>query len=367
MLLNILRGVFVAMVMGVATALAMHSSSWFSEDSWWVQNLGQFGQLLGPYLVFAAVMLVGLAVVALDMFTPKKDITTFSAIYLGLLVGLSLAYLLSAGLRPILEPSLNQQIWGLAQLFLAFLFCYLCVSTLLQTKNDFRFIIPYVEFSRQIKGPKPLLLDTSVIIDGRIADIADTRIMDCKLIVPRFVLRELQNIADASDPVRRRRGRRGLDILKRLQNNPHVEVEVLENDPPELSNLDDVDQRLVRLAKLFGARIITTDFSLNKLAQVEGVEVVNMNDLANAVRIAALPGETLHIRLVRPGEQPGQAVGWLEDGTMVVAEQGRSYIGQEVAITVTSVHQSPAGRMIFGRVERPTPAPPPPAPASSSS
>ncbi len=367
MLLNILRGVFVAMVMGVATALAMQSSSWFSEDSWWVQNLGQFGQLLGPYLVFAGAMLVGLAVVALDMLTPKKDITTFSAIYLGLLVGLSLAYLLSAGLRPILEPSLNQQIWGLAQLFLAFLFCYLCVSTLLQTKNDFRFIIPYVEFSRQIKGPKPLLLDTSVIIDGRIADIADTRIIDGKLIVPRFVLRELQNIADASDPVRRRRGRRGLDILKRLQSNPHIEVEVLENDPPELSNLDDVDQRLVRLAKLFGARIITTDFSLNKLAQVEGVEVVNMNDLANAVRIAALPGETLHIRLVRPGEQPGQAVGWLEDGTMVVAEQGRSYIGQEVTIIVTSVHQSPAGRMIFGRVERPTLVQPPPAPASSSS
>jgi len=355
MLLNILRGIYAAMVIGVATAMAVQSSYWFSDTFWWQQAI--------PYLTFAGVVVVGLAVVVLDMLTPKKDITTFSAVYLGLLVGLSLAYLLSSGLRPILEPTVNQQVWGLIQLFLAFFFCYVCVSTLLQTKDDFRFIIPYVEFSRQVKGPKPLLLDTSVIIDGRIADIADTRIMDCQMIVPRFVLRELQNIADANDPLRRKRGRRGLDILKRLQNNSYVEVKVLESDPPEVADIDDVDQRLVRMAKLLGARIITTDFSLNKIAQVEGIEVVNMNDLANAVRVAALPGETLHVRLIRPGEQPGQAVGWLEDGTMVVAEQGRSYIGQEVTITVTSVHQSPAGRMIFGRVERPAPASPPPQPA----
>ncbi|MCS7016703.1 MAG: PIN/TRAM domain-containing protein [Gemmatales bacterium] len=347
MLLNILRGVYVAMIIGVATGLAIQSGSWLPSESSW--------SLYVLWAIFAAILLIGLSVVFLDVFIPKKDITTFSAVYLGLLVGLSLAYLLSSGLRPILEPNLNQQVWGLIQLFLAFLFCYLCVSTLLQTKNDFRFIIPYVEFSRQVKGPKPLLLDTSVIIDGRIADIAETRILDCQMIVPRFVLRELQNIADANDPLRRKRGRRGLDILKRLQTNPHIEVQVLESDPPELADIDDVDQRLVRLAKHLGARIITTDFSLNKIAQVEGVEVVNMNDLANAVRVAALPGETLHIRLIRPGEQPGQAVGWLEDGTMVVAEQGRSYIGQEVTITVTSVHQSPAGRMIFGRVERPAP------------
>ncbi|MCS7167511.1 MAG: PIN/TRAM domain-containing protein [Gemmatales bacterium] len=345
MLLNILRGVYVAMIIGVATGLAIQSSAWLPAETGWSQY--------ALWATFGAILLIGLSVVALDIFIPKKDITTFSAVYLGLLVGLSLAYLLSSGLRPILEPTLNQQVWGLIQLFLAFLFCYLCVSTLLQTKNDFRFIIPYVEFSRQVKGPKPLLLDTSVIIDGRIADIADTRLLDCKMIVPRFVLRELQNIADANDPLRRKRGRRGLDILKRLQTNPHIEVEVLESDPAELADIGDVDQRLVRLAKNLGARIITTDFSLNKIAQVEGVEVVNMNDLANAVRVAALPGETLHIRLIRPGEQPGQAVGWLEDGTMVVAEQGRSYIGQEVTITVTSVHQSPAGRMIFGRVERP--------------
>lgn len=360
MLLNILRGVYIAMVMGVATGLVLQSSNWFPSDVWWAQFV--------PYVVFAAVLLVGLAVVALDVFTPKKDITTFSAVYLGLLVGLSLAYLLSSGLRPILEPSLNQQVWGLVQLFLAFLFCYICVSTLLQTKHDFRFIIPYIEFSRQVKGPRPLVLDTSVIIDGRVADIAETGLMDCEMVVPRFVLRELQNIADASDPLRRKRGRRGLDILKRLQNNPRVEVKVLESDPPELADIGDVDQRLVQLAKLLGARIITTDFSLNKLAQVEGIEVVNMNDLVNAVRVAALPGETLHVRLIRPGEQPGQAVGWLEDGTMVVAEQGRSYIGQEVTITVTSVHQSPAGRMIFGRVERQaaTPAPPPAAEPSPS-
>ena len=202
--------------------------------------------------------------------------------------------------------------------------CYVCISTLLQTKDEFRFIIPYVEFSKQIKGGRPLVLDTSVIIDGRIADICDTRFIDTKLIVPRFVLQELQSVADSSDKLKRNRGRRGLDMLKRMQNNTKVELQIHEANLPELRDVHKVDERLVVLAKALGARVVTNDFNLNKIAQLQGVEVINLNELANALKSVALPGEAMMVRLVKPGDQIGQGVGYLEDGTMVVVEQGRS-------------------------------------------
>ena len=229
--------------------------------------------------------------------------------------------------------------------------CYVSISILVQTKDEFRFIIPYVEFSKQVKGGRPLVLDTSVIIDGRIADICDTRIIDTKLVVPRFVLQELQSIADSSDKLKRNRGRRGLDMLKRMQNNPKVELQMHEANLPELRDIQKVDERLVILAKSLGARVVTNDFNLNKIAQLQGVDVINLNELANALKSVALPGELLTVRLVKPGDQIGQGVGYLEDGTMVVVEQGRSQIGQEVNLSVTSVLQTPAGRMIFGRLE----------------
>src|SRR5207253_10254617 len=222
---------------------------------------------------------------------------------------------------------------------------------LLQTKDDFRFIIPYVEFSKQIKGSKPLVLDTSVIIDGRIADICDTGIIDTRMIVPRFVLQELQGIADSGDKIKRNRGRRGLDILKRMQSNPKVELQMHEADLPEMRTVHKVDERLVVFAKVLGARVVTNDFNLNKIAQIQGVEVINLNELSNALKLVALPGENLTIRIAKQGDQIGQGVGYLDDGTMVVVEHGRSAIGQEVPITVTSVLQTPAGRMIFGRLE----------------
>ena len=229
--------------------------------------------------------------------------------------------------------------------------CYIAVSTLLQTKDEFRFIIPYVEFSKQIKGTRPLVLDTSVIIDGRIADICDTGIIDTKMIVPRFVLQELQGIADSSDKIKRNRGRRGLDILKRMQTNPKVDLQMHEANIAELRDVHKVDERLVVLANVLGARVVTNDFNLNKIAQLQGVEVINLNELSNAMKSVALPGETLTVRLIKAGDQLGQGVGYLDDGTMVVAEQGRSYLGQEVHITVTSILQTSAGRMIFGKVE----------------
>ncbi len=249
----------------------------------------------------------------------------------------------------------------LLRFFVTVVCCYITVTTLLQTKDEFRFIIPYVEFSKQVKGGRPLVLDTSVIIDGRIADICDTRIIDNKLVVPRFVLQELQGIADSSDKLKRNRGRRGLDMLKRMQNNPKIELQMHEGNLPELRELSKVDERLVGLAKSLGARVVTNDYNLNKIAQLQGVEVINLNELANALKSVALPGEALLVRIVKAGDQIGQGVGYLDDGTMVVVEQGRGHIGHEVGISVTSVLQTPAGRMIFGRINAPPNVPPPPA------
>jgi uncharacterized protein YacL len=336
MLLTILRGLFMCLVLGVATGFAARAA----QDNL-VEDADSLRRLI-PFGIFFGVILGGVLVIAADIRLKNKQITTFSAVYAGLLIGLTLAYLLSLALRPILETYFSREYLQLTQILLTVLFSYMCVSTLLQTKDHFRFIIPFVEFSKQVKGVKAIVLDTSVIIDGRIADICDTRFIDTKLVVPRFVLQELQAIADSSDRLKRNRGRRGMDVLKRMQTNPKVELEIHEGSLPELEEVREVDQRIVLLAKALGARVMTNDF--------------NLNELANAVKAVALPGEHLTIRVVKPGDQIGQGIGYLDDGTMVVAEQGRNFLGQEVILCVTSVLQKPEGRMIFGRVEGKAPA-----------
>ena len=293
-----------------------------------------------------------------DVKEKSKQIGTISAVYLGLLLGLLLAYLFSLGLMAVLEslvdrPEKLAHVAPVLRGAVTLICCFVTISTLLQTKDDFRFIIPYVEFSKQVKGNRPLVLDTSVIIDGRIADVCDTRIVDARLIVPRFVLQELQGIADSSDKLKRNRGRRGLDVLKRLQTNPKVELEMHDGNVAELRTPEKirVDEKLVIFAQAVGGRVVTNDFNLNKLAQLQGVDVINLNEVANALKTVALPGEYLPVRVVKPGDQMGQGVGYLDDGTMVVVEGGKNLIGQEVSILVTSVLQTPAGRMIFGRPE----------------
>ena len=216
--------------------------------------------------------------------------------------------------------------------------CYICISTLLQTKDDFRFIIPYVEFSKEVKGARPLVLDTSVVIDGRIADVAETKVIDQPMVVPRFVLQELQGIADSSDKLRRNRGRRGLDILNRLQKSPGIEVRIDDAELPELAGIREVDQQLVILAKHLGGKVVTNDYNLNKIARLQGVEVINLNDLANAMKPIVLPGENLDVKLIKRGEEPGQGIGYLDDGTMVVAEQGSHHLGEVVRL---DRHQRP--------------------------
>jgi len=304
------------------------------------------------------ILALGLLVLFTDIREKQKQITTISAIYFGLLLGLLLGYLFSIILGPLLEDWFGAQhkMIQLGRVLITVICCYVTISTLLQTKDEFRFIIPYVEFSKQVKGGRPLVLDTSVIIDGRIADVCDTRLIDNVLIVPRFVLQELQAIADSSDKLKRNRGRRGLDVLKRLQSNPKLQLQMHDGNVPELRTGERirVDERLVILAKSLSARVVTNDFNLNKIAQLQGVDVINLNELANALKTVALPGEYMQVRVVKAGDQIGQGVGYLDDGTMVVIEQGRPFIGQEITIVVTSVLQTPAGRMIFGRPDQRT-------------
>jgi uncharacterized protein YacL len=228
--------------------------------------------------------------------------------------------------------------------------CYLSISFILQTKDDFRFIIPYVEFSKQTKGSRPILLDTSVLIDGRITDIAATGVFDSQMIVPRFVLDELQLVADSGDKLKRNRGRRGLDVLTRLRGQPRTEVILYDHSVHSETDIDGVDQKLLALARQLNARVLTTDFNLNKVAQLRGVDVININDLGHALKPVVLPGEKMQVRLMKGGEEPGQGVGYLDDGTMVVVEHGKAHLNEEVEFTVTSALQTSAGRMIFGRM-----------------
>lgn len=190
------------------------------------------------------------------------------------------------------------------------------------------------------------ILDTSVIIDGRIADICETGFLEGKLVIPRYVLEELQHIADSSDVLKRNRGRRGLDILNRIQKELDVEVEIYEGDFKEIS---EVDSKLVELAKVVNGVVVTNDFNLNKVCELQNVGVLNINDLANAVKPVVLPGEELNVHVIKDGKEHNQGVGYLDDGTMIVIEEGRNYIGKTIEVLVTSVLQTSAGRMIFAK------------------
>ena len=207
-------------------------------------------------------------------------------------------------------------------------------------------------FGAEKQGRKSFkILDTSVIIDGRIADIADTGFLDGVVVIPQFVLRELQLVADSADSLKRNRGRRGLDILQRVQKMVTVSVQIVEDDFPTVR---EVDLKLIELAKVYEGKIITNDFNLNKVAQLQGVEVLNINELANALKPIVLPGETMRVFILKEGKEYNQGVAYLDDGTMVVVDNARKLIGKNVDIAVTSVLQTTAGKMIFGKFDERT-------------
>jgi uncharacterized protein YacL len=194
----------------------------------------------------------------------------------------------------------------------------------------------------------PKVLDTSVIIDGRIADICEAHFLDGVMLIPQFVLRELQFVADSADSMKRQRGRRGLEVLQRIQKMPHLEIEIADEDFP---NIADVDLKLIELAKRYDGKIITNDYNLNKVASLQGIEILNVNQLANALKPVVLPGETMRVFILREGKEYNQGVAYLDDGTMVVVDGARRMINKTIDITVTSVHQTTAGKMIFGRLD----------------
>jgi uncharacterized protein YacL len=298
------------------------------------------------WAAFSGVMAIALGVIALDIAVRKKHLDTITAVYFGIIVGLFMTYVLGLALEPLLSS--YTQLRNPVKLVIGLVLCYTCISLLMQTRSDFRFIIPYVEFAKEIKGVRPCVLDTSVIIDGRIADVVETKIIDGKLIIPKFVIGELQAIADSSDRLRRGRGRRGLDILNRLRTDHAQDIEIFEQELPEFAD-QAVDVKLVVLAKHLQGKLITNDYNLNKVAKLHGVPVINFNDLSNALKPVFLPGEHIDVRVIKAGEEPGQGVGYLEDGTMVVIENGRERIGETVNLAVTSVLQTSAGRMVFGK------------------
>jgi uncharacterized protein YacL len=348
MVLFILRSLFVLLMAGVG---------WF-----YITHPEQVG---GGWLAMPLSVVLAVLFVAIDLFSPRRKLSIFAGTFFGLCVGIAIAYALTFAADLILAqytstfphtllPRQIDAIRHFIDMIIGIICCYLSISFILQTKDDFRFIIPYVEFSKQTKGARPMLLDTSVLIDGRIVDIAETGILESQLVVPRFVLDELQKVADNSDRTKRNRGRRGLDMLAALRKSQRADVVLYESNHNEE---DGVDQTLMNLARSLSARVLTNDYNLNKVAQLTGVDVININDLSAALRPVVVPGEKMHVLIVKPGEEAGQGVGYLEDGTMIVVEHARAHVDEEVEFVVTRALQTSAGRMIFGRMPE-EPAPP---------
>ena len=277
-----------------------------------------------------------------------------AGVFFGLLVGV----LISGTLAPIVDmmaESYSVQLIPEAvyaiKWILGICICYLTISIVMRTKDDVRFVIPYVEFAKQTKGARPLILDTSAIIYGRIVDLCHSKLFDAPLVVPRFVLNELQLVADSSDKLKRTRGRRGLDMLNKMQADSVIEVEIDDTVLAEVEEVRGVDQKLLMFSKACNGRLATTDYNLSKVAQVREVDVVNINDLANSLKVVAIPGETMEVRIIKPGEEAEQGIGYLDDGTMIVVEGARNKIGRNLLISVTSSLQTSAGKMIFGKFE----------------
>jgi uncharacterized protein YacL len=338
MILHVLRGLFV---------LLMAAIGWF-----YVRHPDSIGA--ATWMVMPIMLTLGVLFVCLDIFSPRRKLAVFSGAILGVVVGVSVAYAMSFVVNLLvdqfpIDTRKHDMLIRFLNVTSGTICCYFAISFILQTRDDFRFIVPYVEFARQQKGPRAMLLDSSVLIDGRVVDIAATGIIESPLVVPSFVVDELQAVADSADKLKRARGRRGLDMLAKLRAIKTLDVKFYQDShlPAEKSP---VDQKLVRLATELNTRVVTNDYNLNKVAQLAGVDVININDLAAAMKAVVLPGEKMSVRITRNGEEPGQGVGYLEDGTMVVVEQARQRLNEEVEFVVSRALQTSAGRMIFGKL-----------------
>lgn len=301
------------------------------------------GGILAPWVTIKPIQFIRRRIRQL----PAQELV---AIIVGLIVGLIIAALLSPVLGNLPSP------FGQIMPFIAaVLFAYLGMAVMTMRQKDI-FAVIGTRFSGEAAPPaeRPVLLDTSVIIDGRIADISQTGFISGTMLVPRFVLNELQHIADSPDALRRNRGRRGLDMLNRLKEESVVPVRITDMDAPEAREVDD---KLIMLARNLRCPIITNDYNMNRVAQLQGVVVLNINELANAIKSVLLPGETISVKVIQEGKGLGQGIGYLDDGTMIVVEEGRPYIGQTVPVLVRKVLQKTEGRLVFAQPNLSTPEP----------
>lgn len=286
----------------------------------------------------------GLVLIFLEQRLQRVSVKGLSSMVFGLLLGIFMAKMLSDILA--LLP-LGEFVQPVLRVVLTLVFSYFGAVMALRGKDEFNVIIPYVRFKRQDVRGEDILLDTSAIIDGRVLDIYKTNFLTGRLVVPRCVLQELQKISDSADDIKRERGRRGMELLRHMQKDSKVEIHIHEEDMPEAPN---VDEKLVKLAKMMDARICTTDFNLGRIAVLQGVEVLNIHELVNAVKSVVLTGEHLEVRLLREGKEPNQAIAFMDDGTMVVVSDAQKLIGKKVTVAVTSVLQTQSGKMIFARI-----------------
>jgi uncharacterized protein YacL len=283
--------------------------------------------------------------ILIETMMKRVSVRGLSSVVFGLLFGVIMAKLVADTLA--LVP-FSESIHASLRVVLTLIFSYLGAIIALRGKDEFNLIIPYVRLRRTDIKEGVVLLDTSAIIDGRVADIYRSHFLSGRLVVPRFVLHELQRLADSEDDLKRQRGRRGMDILRTMQKDPAIDIHIHEDDLP----MDQpVDLKLIKLAKILEARVCTTDFNLSRMATIQGSEILNINDLVNSVKPVIFAGEELDILVIKEGKEEHQGVGYLEDGTMVVVTEGRRYLGQKVKVVVTSVLQTQAGRMIFSRAE----------------
>ncbi len=293
------------------------------------------------YVYPVSVLIISVIIVAFEMLIKRFQKESVSKIFKGFIFGLILGAAFSAIARSF---GLEMTPFYRAVIYL----CALYIGIALISQLDVGFGIMRPPTPKGLSSESLKILDTSVIIDGRIADIIDTKFIEGILVVPKFVLDELQQIADSSDSVKRSRGRRGLDVLNRLKKDKETLLRITDQDFPETS---DVDSKLIMLGKALDAKVITNDFNLFKVAEIQGVTVLNINLLANSLKPVVLPGEKMKIVVIKEGKDPGQGIGYLDDGTMVVVDSGKKYVGEEIFVSVTSVLQTPAGRMIFAKYE----------------
>ncbi|MBD3425735.1 MAG: TRAM domain-containing protein [Candidatus Omnitrophica bacterium] len=288
--------------------------------------------------------ITGLLIILLEVKLKSVSLRNLSAAAFGLIFGFFMAWMVTLILRLIPMP---EDVYPIAQIIFTLIFCYLGMIISIKGKDEFNVVIPYVRFTREDQSDQLFLLDTSVIIDGRIASVCETGFISGRLVVPRFVLHELQQVADSSDDSVRTRGRRGLDMLEKLKKVPGTEVIIHDEGLPDIK---EVDAKLVRMAKVLDCPVLTNDFNLNKVAKLEGVMVLNINDLASSLRPVVLPGEKMNVFIKKEGKERDQGVAFMDDGTMIVVDNARRFIGRNVNVAVTSILQTSAGRMIFANL-----------------